>query len=405
MVVIRNTLGRTNKTYYIVDSIMGSGKTTATFNYIREHPDKRYIYVTPYLTEVKRGLEELSGFSEPRTYGTKMNHLKSLLKHGRNVVTTHSLFERMDGECTDLIRRAGYTLILDETIGGFNERSYNEDVDIAVRAGVARVGEDGYLRWEKRDYNGEMCRELRAECEARKLVCWNGSYITVTSPKLFKCFQDAFVLTYMFAGQTLYYYFKVNGIPWEYSYVTQDYRLTSVPTTKPHPRYGELIHVLENDKLNNIGEKTTALSKHQFILHKQGLIDKLKNNIYTYAARRCKAKGKQVMWTCYKDWAKELTYAGYKKGFVPCNTKATNEYRDRTVLIYALNRYMNVSIKNYLNDNGADVDEDEFALSEMLQWIFRSAVRNGEEIWIYVPSRRMRSLLLSWIEEVDGSAA
>ena len=35
----------------------------------------------------------------------------------------------------------------------------------------------------------------------------------------------------------------------------------------------------------------------------------------------------------------------------------------------------------------------------MLQFIWRSAIRNGEEIWVYIPSIRMRNLLKQWIEE------
>lgn len=35
----------------------------------------------------------------------------------------------------------------------------------------------------------------------------------------------------------------------------------------------------------------------------------------------------------------------------------------------------------------------KYALSEMIQWIFRSRIRNNESINIYIPSSRMRNLL------------
>ena len=38
----------------------------------------------------------------------------------------------------------------------------------------------------------------------------------------------------------------------------------------------------------------------------------------------------------------------------------------------------------------------------MLQFIWRSAIRDGEEIWIYIPSIRMRRLLYEWIEEQNN---
>ena len=60
---------------------------------------------------------------------------------------------------------------------------------------------------------------------------------------------------------------------------------------------------------------------------------------------------------------------------------------------------MNPLIKKFFQQHGVEVDEDGFALSEMLQFIWRSAIREGNEIWIYIPSIRMRTLLTDWIEE------
>ena len=64
-----------------------------------------------------------------------------------------------------------------------------------------------------------------------------------------------------------------------------------------------------------------------------------------------------------------------------------------------VNRYLNPFVKNFFTSNGIDVDEEGYALSEMLQFIWRSAIRDGKEIWIYIPSIRMRTLLKKWIKE------
>lgn len=45
------------------------------------------------------------------------------------------------------------------------------------------------------------------------------------------------------------------------------------------------------------------------------------------------------------------------------------------------------------------MNEDVFALSEMVQWIWRSAIREGNPINIYVPSARMRDLLTRWMND------
>ena len=49
------------------------------------------------------------------------------------------------------------------------------------------------------------------------------------------------------------------------------------------------------------------------------------------------------------------------------------------------------------------MEENEYALGEMIQWIWRSAIRDGKEIWIYVPSRRMRELLKQWLIDLSSS--
>lgn len=41
-----------------------------------------------------------------------------------------------------------------------------------------------------------------------------------------------------------------------------------------------------------------------------------------------------------------------------------------------------------------------YALSILIQWVFRSAIRNGKKIKIYIPSERMRYLLKEWIQNL-----
>ena len=49
---------------------------------------------------------------------------------------------------------------------------------------------------------------------------------------------------------------------------------------------------------------------------------------------------------------------------------------------------------------GVEVREDMYALSEMIQWVWRSAIRDGKDIWIYIPSRRMRELFQNWLDSI-----
>ena len=88
--------------------------------------------------------------------------------------------------------------------------------------------------------------------------------------------------------------------------------------------------------------------------------------------------------------------------FLACNARATNDYGDRSVLAYLFNMFPNPYIKRYFESkNEADntnihVDENDLALSCMLQWIWRSRIRNNQPIKIWIPSARMRNLLIEW---------
>ena len=42
----------------VVDAICGSGKTTWIFDHIRQHPERKWVFVSPYLDEAGDGNEK-----------------------------------------------------------------------------------------------------------------------------------------------------------------------------------------------------------------------------------------------------------------------------------------------------------------------------------------------------------
>lgn len=83
--------------------------------------------------------------------------------------------------------------------------------------------------------------------------------------------------------------------------------------------------------------------------------------------------------------------------FVACSIKATNKYSNRHLCLYCINRFLQPQIADFYEKRGFSIDEDVYALSEMIQWIWRSAIRKGESITVYIPSERMRKLFLDWL--------
>jgi len=91
------------------------------------------------------------------------------------------------------------------------------------------------------------------------------------------------------------------------------------------------------------------------------------------------------------------------KRFLPCNTKATNDYSNCIGVAYLCNRFYDVNCTNFLaqlakkqNNPELEFDNDNYALTELLQFIWRSNVRakdSDKPVYVWVPDRRMRQLL------------
>ena len=93
---------------------------------------------------------------------------------------------------------------------------------------------------------------------------------------------------------------------------------------------------------------------------------------------------------------------GYARGFIPVNAKATNDHIEKRSLAYLCNIFHQPIIKGFFEQRGIKVYEDLHALSEMVQWLWRSQVRRGDPVTVYVPSERMRELLKMWLA-TDGT--
>ena len=160
----------------------------------------------------------------------------------------------------------------------------------------------------------------------------------------------------------------------------------------------ELINIVDNEKLNTVGDKNYSMSMKWFSKSENELkVKQLKKNIYNFFRNISKTPSNKNMWTCYKKYQSKVKGSGYSKGFVSCNSRATNEFSDKEALAYCINRYMNPFYKKFFSSRGIHVNENKYALSELLQWIWRSQIRNGQPIDLYIPSKRMRTLLTKFL--------
>ena len=398
----------------IVDAIMGAGKTQSIMNYINQsESDRKFLVITPFLDEITRYRTycKEKNFKSPKfeKQKTKLDNIKYLIEKGENIVSTHALFQKFDNELIDICRAQNYTLIMDEVANVIDEYTITkQDFEILKNTYVTINPETKQLIWKEEysDYKGKFDNEKRL-CELGSLVCYGNDLMVWLFPiETFNSFRNIFILTYKFELQLQRYYYDYYGLQYKFWSVEgndlENYHLVDYNPNKNYldDNYEKLIHICEMDKMNLIGDRDTDLSKSWYSRNKNNTsIKVLKNNIINFFRNIRNDNSSDNIWTTFKDYQSLLKGKGYTKGYLPLNSRATNEYRDRTSVVYPVNRYLNPFVKNFFNINGIDVDENGFALSEMLQFIWRSAIRDGKEVWVYIPSVRMRNLLRQWIKQ------
>lgn len=400
----------------VCDAIMGTGKSQSAIAYMNEHSDEKFIYITPYLDEAERirqGCPALN-FVEPsdkiaKYHFKKGEHTAALIRRGRNIASTHQAFRGYTPEMLDNVRSQGYTLIIDENVDVLEEFEFNSsDLQIAIDAGYISE-KDGVYSATDKEYAGGLYSELFNILRTRELIQIDEGenlFYWVLPPALITSFKDVFILTYLFEGQSLHHFLEIYNIPYEYIGISKGdsgYSFSDFPGYVPEyvSRLGDMIHIIDSPKLNDVGSKYHALSMNWFDQNKDG-VSQLKKNIHNLIVNIWSdIPANQKLWATYKKEFSRIKGYGYATSFLNFNAKATNVYRDRMYLIYVVNVFMNVNDKKFYQKHGIEVDEDMFALSIMVQWIWRSAIRDGEEVYLYIPSSRMRNILINWINTVS----
>ena len=85
-----------------------------------------------------------------------------------------------------------------------------------------------------------------------------------------------------------------------------------------------------------------------------------------------------------------------KATWVANTTRGTNEYAYCSHLIYLYDQHPNQYLTRWLED-GSNKFADRYALTELIQWVWRSRIRNGEPITLFLPCPRMKKLFVEWL--------
>lgn len=417
----------------VVDSIMGSGKSSTVKQMINEeynkgYSNKKYIFVTPFLKQIEDE-ENNTGiinecpnarFKQPRNIGEgKLESLHTLIINNENIAMTHALFTYATQQTYNLLRINEYIIIIDEVIQLVDTTALSlKDYKILIETNTIKVNEFKEIEWIDDEYEGvfnylkQLCergvvvesvikkakpkkkkRAVEKEEEFVQLLVWN------LNSDIFKLHtNDIYILTYLFEGSYMYLYFLNHNIEYE-KFTIKDGEVIEFDLypncDKAHIQ--KLINIYDG-KLNNIGDNEYALSKSWFDnTDNKVLVKQLQKNIYNFFRNVHTCKSNEIIWTTFKDYQNKLKGKGYTNGFIQCAEKGSNEYGDRKYIAYCCNRFFHPDDITYFSKRDINVNDELWALSEMIQFIWRSAIRNNEEIFLYIPSSRMRTLFIDWL--------
>ncbi len=385
---------------------MGSGKTYDAIEKMKKS-NRSFIYVTPFLDEVNRILDGVPNTYDPKITYThdyelgesnvhyKRDNLLSMSNQGLNLVTTHSLFSKLHRNDYKYFQK--YDLILDEVLTPIKVIGMKiDDIKIAFNEGLLVLNEATHeVTFTGDEYNGKLYADLKQYCDTANVIFVNDKLLAwAFPPEIFMSFNSVTVLTYLFEGSLLCNYFKYYNIP----YVLVEKSEKEVAFMKK--KIKGLLNIYEGP-CNSMGDNRTAFSVNWLKRRNSQEFKKIKCTVAHLIERNFKSKSVNTGFTTFKEFKGKVKGKGYSRGFIPVNDRATNKYSNKETMVYLANRYLNPNVIDFFRFGSVTVNEDNWALAELLQWIWRGKIRLNEPMHLFIPSKRMRDLLQNWLNDYN----
>ena len=393
--------------------------------------DRKYLVILPLLSEVDRVIEASKSieFVQPdendNAQGTKTSSLESQLLLGNNIATTHSMYEKLvplirDGLLDD------YDIIIDEVpevvkmVTSKSKTSIQEFyldtgyMDVDATTGLVRPT----MKWwhHRDDVSDTLSPKILNFAETGCLYLQEGKmFIWALPQSILNAGRSVTVMTYKSEGSMLLAYLRKIGLPFE---VSNDNQLEE----NFRARAAELITIEGIPALSKTNFSYTAqvkgmsspsyatkIARSLKNLRERKLVGVDINNILLTSKKDAwnKAANDNNPNTADEDETpKKNSKPGvFAKGspmkdvnWVANTTRGTNDYMHCSHLIYLYDQNINFIVARWLGDS-SQAFKDAYALTELIQWVWRSRVRRGEPITLYLPSLRMRKLFEAWLND------
>ena len=324
----------------------------------------------------------------------------------------------MDSATYAALAAAGYTLIIDEVLTTVDLYTglIGRDRDILFAQEMVSINQENWrLEWNEKkwgDYTVGRFADIRKLCDTGSLVASRGQVLLWEFPAEFiRCFSSVWLCTYLFDASPFSAYLKAEGFTFN-RLTIEDRRLVRWEDAPAEAaikaRIRELVTVYSGTA-NDIGKEKNhdhPFSSGWCDRQTEDTLKSIKASLSNFFRNVAKVPSNRIGWTTFKRLQNKLKGPGFGRnsdregdsyGFIPWNCRATNDFAKVSAMGYLVNVYYHPVVKGYFTDLGVNVSDDLFALSTLVQWCWRSCVRNHQPVKLYIPSERMRDLFVRWL--------
>lgn len=417
---------------YIHDCFPGAAVTETIIRRMRESHGRRYLYVASSIRTVamvQGALSEDGGIPvcAPITDaydGTISESLEQLIRKKRNIAATAASLLRTTNLVRQMISAAGYTLIVDQADGLFPSdvlESFGGLNEIFPAASGLSMPEGATPA------DGGIILPGSRQGGARSDVSSAGARIVLAS-----CFRDVHLFTYLFDHSDIRSALLISNTEFEVARGLDGFSLclppgepedggTELPPGHVPPQTGERdrlffygceanpdardlagrIHVFADRKLNGIGDDRYALSSSWFDPNRDGYADRcsrVRKNLVNFQRNICKVPEMEFRWTTFRrvyDGIDRKELNGMHGSFRSLYDSSPDDGH-RWCLAYLANLFPNPLESKLFSFYGHPFSADWYAMRMLAVWLSGTALARGEDIWLYMPSSRMRGILERW---------
>lgn len=404
----------------VIDEPCGSGKSTGFISNLKKvktsHPEENFLLVVPELGEVDRYLGELGRdwFTQPldtedegaKEFERKIDALIAAMVQGKNIITTHALYAR--------IRKFEHLLY-----------SYNVHID-EVPTVAEEVGENlgagifksfllghGYVIvdpitqlisatsvWDKEEANfrdtidDKNVKNFIKKVRLGEVYFVDYTYQVMPLPHAFFTKPKALtVMTYLFKGSQLSYYMEKMGYKYSIRYCSDKIKLDKFYNAKE-----KHLHIYSEACPGKTGYVamtggSTSGKQRRIKLGNwvRNLVKRERRNGQVFTPDKILVASHKDAW-----WGKELRPTSKvanatrlktltqlsRAKWLPLTSRGTNDHRERDTMFILGKLNMKPPLAKFLEmDN--DTARKRHTMHELVQLIYRSAIRDGKSTRIF----------------------